>query len=138
MDGILRSDKGFSLVEAMVAFAVLAIGMAGVATMLIMSMQSDQQSAELRDGEHIAMRIIEELKADASRSDMDISHLERTGSLLGYPYIWSLTSNFPSLGLDQLDITVGWGGENCRGDAIDNCRYKTRIINFLVPYAPHI
>jgi len=138
MDGIIRSDKGFSLVEAMVAFAILAIGMAGVATMLIMSMQSDQQSAELRDGEHVALRLIEELKADAVRSDMDISHLERTGSILGYPYIWSLTSNYPYSGLDKLDITVGWGGENCIPSAVDQCRYKTRIINFVKPYAPHI
>ena len=149
MTSMFGSEKGFSLVEAMVAFLILSIGMAGVATMLIMSMQSDQQSAELRDGEYVAMRVIEELKADASRENMDITHYGRqgwvssnlythTGSLLGYSYIWSLTTNYPYSNLDRLDIQVGWGGENCTKDTFGECRYKTRVINFVRPYAPHI
>jgi len=145
---MIGSQRGFSLLEAMVAFGILAIGMAGVATMLIMSMRSDQYSAELRDGEQVAMRVIEQLKADASRENMDITHggggwvysnlYTQTGSLLGYSFIWSLTSNYPYSGLDRLDIQVGWGGENCTKDTFGDCKYRTRVINFIVPYAPHI
>ncbi len=148
MTSMMRSEKGFSLVEAMVAFGILAIGMAGVATMLLMSMQSDQQTAEFRDGELVAMRVIEELKADASRENMDITHgggqwlsnnlYTQTSSLLGYAFIWSLTTNYPFSGLDRLDMQVGWGGENCTKDTFGQCKYKTRMINFIVPYAPHI
>jgi Tfp pilus assembly protein PilV len=143
---MIGSQKGFSLLEAMVAFGILAIGMAGVATMLIMSMRSDQYSAELRDGEQVAMRVVEQLKADASREDTDIARFgswigsdlyTRTGSLLGYSYLMSLTTNYPYSGLDRLDIQVGWGGENCTKDTFGDCKYTTRVINFIVPYAPH-
>jgi len=133
----LKPQQGFSLIEVMVAFGILAIGMAGVAAMLLTSMQSDQYSIEMRDGDVVAMRQIEYLKSQAA----DTAISSGVSSYLGYYYQWSLTTgtgigtDLPT-GINQLAITVGWGGskiDGCTCNALDIlcCRFTSKIVNFI-------
>lgn len=124
----------------MVAFTILAVGMAGVGTLLLSSMKSDQYSVQMRQGDSLALKKIEELKAQAADTDI-VTHYG--SEYLGHDdrdfdfayYKWRIFPNSPTSGMDQVDITVGWGGDNCKGDP-DKCRYKTRITNFIMRSSP--
>ena len=82
MDAGKKSQRGFSLIEVMVAFAILSVGMAGVAAMLLTSMQSDQYSIEMRDGDMVALRQVEYLKALAADAGISSGISSYMGSRL--------------------------------------------------------
>jgi prepilin-type N-terminal cleavage/methylation domain-containing protein len=65
------SNSGFSLVESMVALLILAIGMAGVGTLLQESMVSDVNSASMRRMDEIAREIVEDLKGQLAQLRFD-------------------------------------------------------------------
>jgi prepilin-type N-terminal cleavage/methylation domain-containing protein len=74
------AQKGFTLIEAMVATIILSIGLLGVGTMLTTSMATDRKSQEKRNAEGVALKRMEELTAKAA--DLGISQmklLEDTG-----------------------------------------------------------
>jgi hypothetical protein len=124
----------------MVAFAILAVGMAGVGTLLLTSMRSDRYSVQMRDGDFLALEKIEELKAQAADTDI----LSNYGSEYQhhddrrFSYKWQI-SKVPTPSdmypLSRIDITVGWGGENCKGNP-DDCTFRTRITNFFIQSGP--
>lgn len=134
---ILKSEKGFSLVEVMVAFTILVVGMAGVGTLLLTSMKSDQYSVQMRDGDFLALEKIEELKGEAADTDILTQYGSQYQDHDGrhFSYRWRIVGNSPTTGMDQVDVTVGWGGDNCRGNP-DDCTYKTRITNFIIRSTP--
>ena len=71
---LLQSDRGFTLVETMVALTILAAGMAGVGTMFYDSMSKNVQSLSDRNVDGVAQEIIEELKGQFAQiqfSDVD-------------------------------------------------------------------
>jgi prepilin-type N-terminal cleavage/methylation domain-containing protein len=142
MPTIRKSDRGFSLAEVMVAFGILAIGMAGVATMLLMSMQYDQYSAESRDGDFQALKQIEDLRATWSYTSTFSTGVVSTA---GYYYLLTFSPSYVSgvaTTVSKIDIVVGWGGESSgRADCVGKtcaqdpkcCQYWTKITNFLTP-----
>jgi len=64
MRRLITSQRGFSLVEAMVAFGILAVGMMAVGTMITTSMQFEKRSIGKREAYSLAMEKFEELKGD--------------------------------------------------------------------------
>lgn len=71
---MLQSDRGFTLVETMVALTILAAGMAGVGTMFYDSMAKNVQSLSDRNVDSVAQAIIEDLKGQFAQiqfSDVD-------------------------------------------------------------------
>ena len=65
------SNSGFSLVESMVALLILAVGMAGVGTLLQESMVSDINSAAMRKMDEVAREIVEDLKGQLAQLRFD-------------------------------------------------------------------
>ena len=61
--GFKKAEKGFSLVEVMVAMAILSIGMAGLGVMLTNSMSTDRFNREERYAEYLAVEKLEQLRA---------------------------------------------------------------------------
>ncbi len=129
----VRSNAGFSVLEVMVAFGILAIGMLGVGTMLTTSMKEDQYATQTRFGDFAAMDEIELLKADsvdAPPESDSISPFKHDGRDTAVYYRVDVTADNPSTQLDRIDITVGWGGTNCKS-SINNCKYKSTVTNFV-------
>lgn len=54
-----RSNKGFSLIELMVALTILTVGMAAIGTMLISAFWHDRKNSEDRTAESILRRVAE-------------------------------------------------------------------------------
>jgi prepilin-type N-terminal cleavage/methylation domain-containing protein len=149
-----QSEKGFTLIEAIVALFVLSVGMLGVGTMLKASMSSDRFSIESRNSDWVALEIIEELKGElANKNFDDLKNVtltdpkfseagrnddsgglwfERWGSYVGYRYRWRVDDRQAgNLNMLKLNISMGWGP--CSGDNPQSCKYNAQITNFMIP-----
>jgi prepilin-type N-terminal cleavage/methylation domain-containing protein len=101
MPGLL-DNKGFTLIEAVAASAILTIGMLGVGAMLRWSMQNDISSASSRTGDTIAQEVAEQLKGEIAN---DIIAVVNLGNVqLNDP-------NFAKVGADKPGDCPG--GVNC-------------------------
>lgn len=131
----LQSERGFTLVEVMVAVAIMAIGILGVASMLTMSLKSDRRTQAMRFAESIALEVLEGKQSEAVDTMTDsFKTLQSSGENKRqdgpFAYRWEVTQH--STGLLRLDITVGW--ERCLDPSDpDSCRRRSRMINFIDP-----
>ena len=71
----LRNNKGFTLIEAVVASAILTIGMLGVGAMLRWSMENDRSSILSRTGDTVAMEVAEQLRGEIANSIIAVPNL---------------------------------------------------------------
>jgi prepilin-type N-terminal cleavage/methylation domain-containing protein len=136
---VFGSDKGFTIVETMVAIAILAVGTLGVASMLMIHFSSDGYAARTRRAESLCLQKVEELKAQnttltplASGSSADQS----------FAYKWDV-SNYQWLdtsqnsGLRQLDVTVGWPlGGACTSATPESCTNRFAVTTYFRPLTP--
>lgn len=125
----LKSEKGFSLIEIMVAFAILGVGMLGVGTMLIASMEQDKYTSKMQNADQLAMNLAEELRADSV--DGVVATTQDIHGKSYYYKIW-VTKDEPTLGIDRVDVWIGCDGPNCNQTNPLECKYTTTITNFLV------
>lgn len=142
----MKSDKivkGFTLIELMVALALLAIGMAGVGTMLVASFQSDRYNAQMRRAESISLKLFEKFKSgnpgvtswsDPCQAKLDPSGkaaytnetcIDTTKTSGTYYVTW--TSVPQSSGLTQLNVAVSWGGKSCSLSDPSKCLHCIRM-----------
>ena len=130
---VFSSDKGFTIIETMVAMAILAVGTLGVASLLMIHFSSDGYAARTRRAESLCMQKLEELKAQktalTSGSSADQS----------FVYKWDV-SNYQWLdtsansGLNQIDVTVGWPvGGACTSSTPGNCTNKFAVSTYFKP-----
>ena len=124
-----KSNGGFSVLEVLIAFAVLAIGLLGVGSMLMTSMKTDQYTTQMLYGDESAVDQIEYLKGIAPDSTL-INSDGKKGGGDQFLYHVEVTANNPTTNIDRVDITMGWGGENCKSSP-NNCKYTTKITNFV-------
>ena len=58
----VKSEKGFSLLEVVVAMLILSIGMLGVGTMITTSFNNDRYNQRVRNADYLATGKVEELR----------------------------------------------------------------------------
>ena len=140
---VFSSDKGFTILETMVAIAILAVGTLGVGSMLMISLDSGRIAAETRRAESIAMQRLEALKT--TQGVLAGGNAEVEGK---YAFRWDV-ANYQWLdtsqnsGLRQLDVTVGWPIDvvkypACTAANPENCQYRFAVSTYFrpLPIAP--
>jgi prepilin-type N-terminal cleavage/methylation domain-containing protein len=130
---VFSSDKGFTIVETMVAIAILAVGMSAVGLMLVTSLNADKLNAQTRSAETAGLQKIEELKTQTT------SLTSGNAADTIYAYKWSV-SNYQWLdsrtnsGLKQLDVTVGWPvGGSCSSSTPEQCSRTFSVTTYFTP-----
>ncbi len=130
---VFNSDKGFTIIETMVAIAILAVGTLGVASMLMIHFSSDGYAARTRRAESVCMQKLEELKAQKTTLTSG-STADQT-----YAYKWDV-SNYQWLdtsansGLSQIDVTIGWPlGGACTSSTPNQCTNKFAVTTYFKP-----
>ena len=96
MPTTFRDAKGFTLIEAMVAVAIFAIGILGVGTMLQVSMNYDRGSNNARIADAVAKEIIEELKGDIASTPIQKTVANLANLRLTDPNFTYAATNYPA------------------------------------------
>lgn len=143
----IRSERGFTLIEVMTALLILSIGLLGVGTLIVSSMQTEGYNSHVRHAEYLASAKMEELLGDTAYSSTgqltpnsptgegkylrpngtetdtfseDLVYVRRV--VIGNPDANSMT---------LVRVTVGWPcgdvASGCTRDDISRCTYKYRM-----------
>jgi len=104
----LANSRGFTLVEVMIAIAILVIGLLGVAGVATTVINGNALGKEITTATTLAQDKMEELKGTAyasltSNSDTQESIYTRT---------WTVTADSPAAGMKTIDVVVtfSWKG----------------------------
>jgi type IV pilus assembly protein PilV len=107
------SRPGFTLIEVLIATAVIGVGFMAAATMQSMSIKHNHKSWLVTSATYLAMDKIEELRnlpndqitaAGSPESDID-----ETGTAGGvFTRSWTVQVDQPAIGMREVDVTVAW------------------------------
>ena len=129
--------KGFTILEVMVAFTILVIGVMAIVPITVFMYKSNVHNKRLSSAKFLAEEYAENFRAvdygniqlqdDADTSDLfDIDtpdHADTTTMQRDTFYVmWNIAENVPSTGIKSINIIVAWD------DRTDNSRHQ---INFL-------
>jgi type IV pilus assembly protein PilV len=110
-------EKGFTLLELTISVAVLSIGLLAVASMVLMVMNSNEQSGHLTTAVNLVQAKIDDLRvgdyasiADEVEYDIDEDGVEGSGI---FDRAVSVTEDL-SLTMKTIDVTVTWNDNNQR------------------------
>lgn len=111
----LRNSKGFTLVEVMVAIAILSIALLGLVSVTVMVIKSNSFSKEMTKATTLANDKMEDLKKSSysglvSGTDTKTDPSTDTSRLI-YTKTWTVTQNSPIVGTKTIDITVQWNSQ---------------------------
>ncbi|MDQ7784216.1 MAG: prepilin-type N-terminal cleavage/methylation domain-containing protein [Desulfomonilaceae bacterium] len=129
---ITHSERGFSLLEVIVAMLILSIGMLGVGTMILTSFNNDRYNQRVRNAEYLAVSKVEELRAlSATRIAQGTKLTEADGGNdepTDGPYARLWTVHGPeadSPEVRRVSVTVGWPRDGrCTKDALHGCQFR--------------
>jgi prepilin-type N-terminal cleavage/methylation domain-containing protein len=144
-------EKGFSLVELLVALGILTVGMAAVGVMLLSSFQADRQNRTVRRAETLLRYFAEQFAAGVSKVTTPSTYTPppETGTAViradtivydadtnpgNYYCSWTSTA-YSTSSLKRLDVVIGWGRSKsssapCNRDHVDQCPFVMRMTNF--------
>jgi len=116
-----QNNRGFTLIEMMVAVLLLIIGILGLYTMHLNALRSDVTNSKLALANRIVNKTIEEFRITSPGSNgMD------SVTLQGNVFVrkWTVTNWPPDPALKQATIELGWGGSNCdTTNGVENCNH---------------
>ena len=131
-----RTQKGFTILEAMIAMAVLTFGILVLQKMQLVAMNGNKKAIYLTTAANLASRQIEELRAlpysDPSLSDNDTNidgsetHYPPAGSLpSGYAMSWTVWEDVPIFDSKRIQIQVT-GGSGTQASTVTYTYIKAR------------
>jgi prepilin-type N-terminal cleavage/methylation domain-containing protein len=126
-----RSSKGFTLIEVLIAMAIMIIGLLAFWNMHVSATKSDAFSSRMSKAVFYAEQELEDLKSAtfSTLSNGDYSDTVTDGPVT-FVRKWTISDYSASLSsTKQVDITVGWGGSNCSSasDDVNNCTHKVQL-----------
>ncbi len=109
---ILSNQRGFTLLELMIALVILAIGLLGLAGLHVSAMHGNVSGFKISTASAVAQQRIEELKAlDPSAAALSQgTHVDGSVTVQGVTYNKSYTiqDNIPITGTSTITLTVTW------------------------------
>ena len=127
---MMKESRGFTLIEVLIAMAVMIIGLLAFWNMHVSATRSDAFSSRMSKAVFYAEQELENMKA-ASFSTLSNGNYNDTvtdpDSSVTFRREWTVSDYSSSLSdTKQVDITVGWGGTNCSSD-VNNCTHKVQL-----------
>lgn len=105
-----KSDRGFTIVEVLIAIAILSFALLGMAGLTMGIMTGNDQSKKLTTATALAQDKMEEIKRlgyDGTPSNNDTTY----DTVSGYPQYTRKTStavDTPNTGMKTITVTVSW------------------------------
>jgi len=123
----LSGQKGFTLLEVLVAMIVLAIGLLGIAPMFVMSMRGNQFSREVSETAYLAQDRIEQLKNQSIISPIPFNETTTSGSYTRTVNVSDQTvdGTIPP-GVYRINVTLNWTDKQGRSHSTSYLTYKAK------------
>jgi len=111
------NNRGFTLIEIMVAATIFSFAILGLAIGTVSVIQNNQNSHWHTSAINLAQAKLEEFRAmsSAAFSSISCASFELTGchdnpgaSGMSFERSWQVTSNSPVTGVSQVDVRVTW------------------------------
>ena len=117
------ADQGFTLVEVLIAMAIFAIGILGVASMQITSINGNASSRMHTEATTLAVERLERLIA-LPYDHADLDELNNPHQVIegGYTIVWNVSDDIPINATKTINITVTGANRNARRIAINFIR----------------
>ncbi len=128
MKRIRRNDKGFTLIEVMISMVILAIGILGLAPLMVLSIYSNTYSQDLTRATAVAQDRIEQLKNQGNFGVMP--YTEATNDIDG-TYDRAIlvddtsTDGTVPAGVYRIKVTISWTDDKGMARSVDYYTYKT-------------
>lgn len=105
---IQKNQKGFTLIEVMIAMTILSIGILGVAKMQISAMQGNSYASGLTEATSFAQNKMEELVGLAYDDLTDGSQAGSGATGIQYSIFWNIAVNAPVANVKHIRVIVQW------------------------------
>ena len=123
-----RSQAGMTLIELMVALAILAIGLAGIVNVLVVAMESDNRNSRDTSSTLLAQMVVEQISAQHPNSTAAISVTDCQGTVWTISTTPDVSPNGAGATLVTNSSAAGYGG-------IDNTQsYSSIPANYAMKY----
>ncbi len=122
-----RNAAGFTLLEVMVAMVVLAIGILGLAPMLVVSMQGNQSSRETTEAAYLAQDRIEQFRNQTTISPIPFNETSTVGQYSRVVNVVDLSvDNTVPAGVYRITVTVTWVDKDGTSRSASYITYKSK------------
>ena len=123
----LGGQKGFTLLEVLVATIVLAIGLLGLAPMFVISMRGNQFSREVSETVYLAQDRIEQLKNQSIISPIPFNETTTSGSYTRTVNVsdQAVDGTIPP-GVYRINVTLNWTDKQGRSHSTSYITYKVK------------
>ncbi len=105
----MKGERGFTLVEVMVAAALVAVGMLTMATMSVSAYQNVDRSEEQTSAVILAQQQVEFLRTQGYAStslNAGTTTTSLSGSYIGYTRTTTIVNNTPVASVKQITVQV--------------------------------
>lgn len=142
---VLKCQNGFTLIEVMIAIALLSIGILGMATMQITSMKGNNIAGQLTEGSIWAMNRLEQIMAlsyddpkisagtnqpaadsDGLDNDND-GQIDEAGESGNISIQWQVVDDYPIIDTKKIEITVTQGTGSAQ-KTVSLISYKMKLL----------
>lgn len=125
---IRKNAKGFTLIEVMISMVILAVGILGLAPLMVLSIYSNTYSQDLTQATAVAQDRIEQLKPAPNFAVMP--YTEATNNING---IYNRTVRVDDASTDgtvpagvyRIKVTISWTDKKGVARSVDYYTYKT-------------
>ena len=127
-----KSGSGFTLVELLVAIVIFTIGILGLWSLHVSSINYDHFADRIVEATALANEKVEEIKVnDYNNLTNETSDeiVQPTTSERKYIRRWEI-NDATAPETKQVTVTVGWKGTNCLNN-IEECKHKVEIVTFV-------
>ncbi|MCI0405855.1 MAG: prepilin-type N-terminal cleavage/methylation domain-containing protein [candidate division Zixibacteria bacterium] len=127
---IRKNDKGFTLIEVMISMVILAIGILGLAPLMVLSIYSNTYSQDLTRATAVAQDRIEQLKPQPN-SFFGVMPYEEPPTSIDGTYNRTVrvddtsTDGTVPVGVYRIKVTIAWTDEKGMARSVDYYTYKT-------------
>ena len=124
-----RAESGFTLMEVMIAFAILVVGILGVLSLQHMGIVHTALSGELTLASNLAATTIEDLRVqDFDSIDADEQYYDkRAQPVSGFGYFKVTTEVTPSGNFKDVKVNVTWTFD--KHDRVHDVELNSRIFS---------
>lgn len=107
----LKGNKGFTLIEVMIAVIIITIGALGVSSLTVSIIHGNSFSKRMTTATILAQDRMEAVKRLGYKNVGMVEDTENYGSILnyeGYKRVTSISNSSPTPGMKTVDVAVFW------------------------------